>query len=172
MWAQYAANHTGVCLCFDGQRLIDAAHDQLETDGRTVLDKPVRYLREDESPPKLTLIQPEAERDLPAFIEAAVAQNPKDIFFTKDWDWSSETEYRFLLRGKTGHEEFIDIREVLEAVIAGPKLHPVYRPGLYKLCEELRVKVLEIQWQMGPPVVVRMRDPGERRLTDPPPSAS
>ena len=29
MWAQYAENHAGICLCFDGERLIDAAHHQL-----------------------------------------------------------------------------------------------------------------------------------------------
>jgi hypothetical protein len=168
MWAQYSANHTGVCLCFDRQRLIDAAHDQLETGpDRTVLDRPVRYLNENEAPRGLTLIQPEAERDLPAYIEAMVEQNPHDLFFTKDWDWSSETEYRFLLRGATKEEESIDVREALEAVIVGPKFHPVYRPGLYKLCEELEVKALEIQWEMGPPVVVGMRDPGDQRLTDP-----
>jgi hypothetical protein len=168
MWAQYSANHTGVCLCFDGQRLIDAAHDQLETDpGRTVMHEPVKYLEENEAPPPLTLHQPQAEQDLPAFIEAMVEQNPKDLFFTKDWDWSSETEYRFLLRGDTKDEESIHVREALEAVIVGPQFHPVYRPGLYKLCEELGVKALEIQWRMGPPVVVGMRDPGDQRLTDP-----
>lgn len=31
MWAQYSENHTGVCLCFDGQRLIDAAESQFNT---------------------------------------------------------------------------------------------------------------------------------------------
>lgn len=50
MWAQYSDNHAGVCLCFDRQRLIDAAHDQLETDGRSVIDGPLNYLNEDESP--------------------------------------------------------------------------------------------------------------------------
>lgn len=163
MWAQYSANHTGVCLCFDQDRLIDAARGQLETDpGRTVMHRPVRYLDENEAPETLTLLQPEAEQDLPAFIETIVQQNPEDWFFTKDWDWSSETEYRFLLRGDTKDDEFIDVRDALEAVIVGPQFHPVYRPGLYKLCSELGVKALEIQWQMGPPFVVGMRDPGDR----------
>lgn len=168
MWAQYAANHTGVCLAFDRQRLIDAAKNQLETRlGWSVLYGPVRYLDEDEYPDTPTLLQPQAEQDLPAFIESVVASNPGDLFFTKDWDWSSETEYRFLLRGNTKKEEFVDVRGALEAVIVGPRFHPVYRPGVYKLCDELGVEALEIQWQMGPPMVVRMRDPGDQRLTDP-----
>lgn len=116
--------------------------------------------------PHLTLIQPEAERDLPAYIESMVNNSPQDLFFTKDWDWSSETEYRFVLRGATQEEESIDIREALEAVIVGPRLHPSYRPGLYKLCQELEIEALQIQWQMGPPTVVRMIDPARRRLTD------
>jgi hypothetical protein len=97
-----------------------------------------------------------------------VENNPQELFFTKDWDWGSETEYRLLLRCKTKDEELLDVREALEAVIIGPRFHPVYRPGLFKLTQELQVECLEIQWQMGPPVIVRMRDPDERHLTEPP----
>ena len=93
-------------------------------------------------------------------------KDAQDLFFTKDWDWSSETEYRFLLRGDTKDEESIDVREALEAVIAGPQFHRVYRPGLYKLCQELEVEPFQIQWQMGPPFVVQMPDPGDRPLSD------
>jgi hypothetical protein len=131
-----------------------------------VIDAPVTYLGENEAPEPLTLLQPQAEENLPAYIEAMVDQRPQDLFFTKDWDWSSETEYRFLLRGDTEDDEFIDVREALEAVIVGPQFHLVYRPGLYKLCDELGVKA--IQWEMGPPLVVGMLDPGDMRLTEPP----
>jgi hypothetical protein len=167
MWAQYSANHTGVCLCFDGQRLIDAACGQFTpTPGRSLIHGQVSYAPEGEYPHMLTLLQPQAEQDLRAFIESMVDKNPQDLFFTKDWDWSSETEYRLLLRGDTKDEEFIDVRTALEAVIVGPPFHPVYRPGLYKLCRELEVEPLEVQWQMGPPVVVRMLDPADRPLSD------
>ena len=98
-----------------------------------------------------------------------VERDPEGLFFTKDWDWSSETEYRFLLRGKTEDEESIDVREALEAAIAGPRLHPVYHEGVYKLCQELDIEPLLIQWEMGPPVIVRMPDPRDRRLADVPP---
>jgi hypothetical protein len=167
MWAQYSANHTGVCLCFDGQRLIEAAKDQLDGPGRSLLHGQVTYAPESEYPTTPTLLQPEAEQDLRGYIETMVNNDPWSLFFTKDWDWGSETEYRFLLRGDTADEEFIDVRAALEAVIAGPRFHPVYRPGFYKLCEELEIEPLQIQWEMGMPLVVRMIDPGDRRLTDP-----
>jgi hypothetical protein len=163
MWAQYSGNHTGVCLCFDGQRLIDAACDQFKPrQGLSLIHRPVTYATEGDYPPTPTLSQPEAERDLRAFIESMVENGPRDRFLTKEWDWCSETEYRFLLRGDARDEEFIDVREALEAVIVGQKCHPVYFPGVYKLCEELGVKALQIQW----PRVVRMLDPADRRLTD------
>jgi hypothetical protein len=60
----------------------------------------------------------------------------------------------------------MEVRDALEAVIVGQRFHPVYKPGVYKVCKELEVEALEIQWQMGPPVVVRMLDPGDRPLTD------
>jgi Protein of unknown function (DUF2971) len=167
MWAQYAANHTGVCLCFDQERLIAAAYGQLESEkGRKVMDEPVRYLDENEAPWTPPLGQPDFEQDPPGYIETMVNTYPRELFFTKDWDWKSETEYRFLLRGDTEEDESIEIREALEAVIVGQCFHPVYRPGVHKLCQELGVEALEIQWEMGPPVVVRMRDPGGMRLTD------
>ena len=173
MWAQYAGNHTGVCLCFDGDRLIQAALDQLQTTSdRNVLHMPVRYAAEGEYPHTPVLHQPDAERDPRAFIDSMVERNPRDRFFTKDWDWESETEYRLLLRGETKEEEFIDVRDSLEAVIAGQSFHRVYKPGLYKLCQELGVEALEIQWEMGPDVIVRMIDPARRPLLRPPPERS
>jgi hypothetical protein len=170
MWAQYAGNHTGVCLCFDGDRLVRAAVDQFETTpGKDLLHARVSYLAENEHPRMHMLIQPQAEQDLRGYIESMVQNNPHDLFFTKDWDWESETEYRLLLRGDTKEEEFLDVRDALEAVIAGPRFHPAYKPGVWKLCEELEVEPLEIQWEMGPPVVVRMLDPARRPLFRPPP---
>jgi hypothetical protein len=168
MWAQYAGNHTGVCLCFDGDRLIQAALDQLPTTpDRNLLHDRVSYAAEGEYPHTPTLVQPEAERDLRAYVESMVERNPRDLFFTKDWDWESETEYRLLLRGETKEEESIDIRDSLEAVIMGQKFHPVYEPGVYKLCQELGVEALKIQWEMGPEAIVRMLDPARRPLIRP-----
>jgi hypothetical protein len=80
-----------------------------------------------------------------------VEQNQRTCSSPRTGDWSSETEYRFLLRGNTEDEEFIDVRGALEAVVVGPLFHPAYRPGLYKLCDELGIEALEIKWQMGPP---------------------
>lgn len=142
--------------------------NQLETPDKNLLHDRVRYAEEGEYPRMPTLLQPEAERDLRGFIESMVERNARGFFFTKDWDWESETEYRFLLRGKAKPDEFIDIRDALEAVIAGQNLHPVYKPGPYKLCQELGVEALEIQWQMGPDVIVRMIDPASRPLLRPP----
>jgi hypothetical protein len=131
MWAQYADNHAGVCLCFDSDRLISAAKRQFPDipDQRSLMHRRVRYSGRHEQTPMRTLLQPTAEQNLRGFIESMVRREP-ELFFTKDWDWSSEAEYRFLLRGNTKEEESIDIQDALEAVIAGPGFHPVFRPGL------------------------------------------
>lgn len=170
MWAQYAENHTGVCLCFDGERLIDAARNQLRPTppSRTLMHEGVCYAPEGNYPRDLALVQPEAEQDLQAYIETMVSKHSEDLFFTKDWDWSAETEYRLLLRGETSNDESIDIRDALEAVIAGPLFHRVYRPGLYKLCVELEVEPYLLQWETGQPSIVRMPDPQNRRISDEP----
>jgi hypothetical protein len=163
MWAQYAGNHTGVCLCFDAARLIEAAQEQLVKPGRTVIHRRVDYASEGDFPYRPSLHQPQAEQDLPKFIEEMVERHGEDLFFTKDWDWSSETEYRLLLRGDTGQTESIDIRGALEAVIAGQTCHPVYRPALFMLCQELDVAPYVIQWESGQPRIHPMPDPQRRR---------
>jgi hypothetical protein len=152
----------------DQLALIQAALDQLQTRDRRVLHMPVHYAAEDEYPHKPILHQPDAERDLRAFIESMVERNAEDLFFPKDWDWASETEYRLLLRGNTKQEEYIDLSDSLEAVITGQTFDQVYKPGLWKLCQELGIEAYEIQWHMGPEVIVRMIDPASRSLLRPP----
>jgi hypothetical protein len=147
------------------RRPVSAAKRQFPDvpDKRSLMNGPVTYAARGQDPRMPTLRQPGAERDLRAFIESMVEREP-EIFFTKDWDWNSESEYRFLLRGETREEESIDIQDALEAVIAGPRLHPVDRSGLWTLCQEIEIEALQIQWQMGAPVGVKMLDPTKRPL--------
>jgi hypothetical protein len=167
MWAQYAGNHTGVCLVFDKERLIEAADEQFPTSrDRSLLHQPVQYLAENEHPRMPMLHVPGAEQDLREVIEAMVRDHADELFFTKDWDWMSESEYRFLLRGETNEIEEFDVSDALEAVIAGQQFHRVYKPGLWKLCQEIGVDALEIQWQTGPPMVVKMIDPARKTIVD------
>jgi Protein of unknown function (DUF2971) len=165
MWAQYSDNHAGICLCFNEAQLISEAEKQLgPAPGKRLKHQLVSYASEAEYPPGPALLEPEAGQDLRAFI-VSMLDCKSDLFFTKDWDPASETEYRFLLWGETQDNEEIDIQDSLEAVIAGPRFHPVYRPGLYKLCHELGVEALQIEWRRGhPPAIVRMPDPSSQSL--------
>lgn len=163
MWAQYAGNHSGVCLVFDKERLLGAAEEQFPTTpNRSLLHQRVRYLVRGEEPRMRMLHQPDAGQDLSGIIENMVREHADELFFTKDWDWESESEYRLLLRGETNEIEELDVSEALEAVIAGPRFHPVYKHALWRLCEELEVLALEIQWEMGPAYVVKMIDPARK----------
>ena len=119
----------------------------------------MRYAPEGDFPSKPGLHQPQAEGDLPGYIEEMVEKQAEDLFFTKDWDWCTETEYRMLLRGDTGDAESIDIRDALEAVIAGQSCHRVYWPALFMLCQEFGVAPYVIQWESGEPRIHPMPDP-------------
>lgn len=91
MWAQYAGNHTGVCLVFDGDRLDRAALDQFKsTPERSLIRGRVTYAPEGEYP-HLTLIQPEAEppnrpEDRTLFPPQAVPR--KLVPITSEWGTS------------------------------------------------------------------------------------
>ena len=50
MWAQYADNHTGVCLAFDQRRLTDAAMRLAGSRNLKLYKGPVRYPTDDDMP--------------------------------------------------------------------------------------------------------------------------
>jgi hypothetical protein len=158
MWAQYAGNHTGICLCFDMDRLLVTAADTFETDRECRLHHgPVRYIRDARYPATanaLELSRSEAESDLAGYIERLLDAHVGPYFFTKSWDWETETEYRLLVRGDTADAEFIDIREALEAVVLGPRLSAVYDPTVAKLCEVLDVDAHRLAWMNGLPILL------------------
>ena len=153
MWAQYAENHAGICLIFNGKHLGENIRNAFEgRDGITVYHGPVSYINYRNvipSPP----IDPNNPRRFGADeIRLFLHQNYKEIFLVKNLDWRGETEYRWLLHGTTRSEEYVNIEGALKSVLVGMNFPDVYIPALTELCKHLNVAVGKVFWHNGTPL--------------------
>lgn len=155
MWEQYAARHQGAVLVFDVDRLAGAVQHAC---GDTVLlAGEVSYVN---GPWNLSVIEGVPIADVLSKGEEAVAdelikEKGRSFFFTKDGDWVSETEYRFVTIGEG--PVFIDIQGALIGLALGTD-YPDYEVAVLKHRLELAgcpdVSLTRVRWQNGYPLCV------------------
>jgi hypothetical protein len=98
-----------------------------------------------------------------------------DLYFTKAWDWSTETEYRLVVRGRVGDHEYLDITESLTGIFLGPRFPRHRLPDLKARCRPVwdAGRVYQIKWREWMPMALPVGDleagdwPGWR-VPDPP----
>ena len=122
MWAQYAQNHSGVCLAFDQRALRDAARKSAAARGLELYEAPITYRTEGGLERPVALPYSRASDDMPGLIADIFPVVVGHLYFSKAWDWSTETEYRFLMHGDVNEHEYIDVRGALTGIFCGPKL--------------------------------------------------
>jgi hypothetical protein len=152
MWAQYADNHKGICLAFDQSRLIEAVK-ACQRPGTRVYKAPVRYRGEEQR--ELTLQLP-SDQLLDRADELATRLFPSvvsGLYFSKAWDWASESEYRLVVEGEVNDFEYLDISEALTGVFCGWRVSDGMVDGVCRLCPELFDvgRVYQLRWQNGFP---------------------
>jgi hypothetical protein len=82
------------------------------------------------------------------------------LFFSKGLEWSSEAEYRWVLRNPTPAPEFVSIEGVLRGVVAGDSLPQSGIDPLVYLCERLGVEHWgRLHWRNGFPQVLPSLSP-------------
>jgi hypothetical protein len=95
MWDQYSDHHRGACLVFDKAALNMAIdRDRRMGDDDMMTWGPVRYV---DAPMRFDLALEDVERDgLDIAIGDAQSRDPwlNELYFTKNCDWASESEYR------------------------------------------------------------------------------
>ena len=94
--------------------------------------------------------------DLEGLIEEGFPSVVAGLYFTKAWDWSTESEFRFLLHGNVDAYEYIDINEALTGVFCGSRFPEARFADLRTRCPELwdAGRVFRIVWRNGLPVVL------------------
>lgn len=152
MWAQYAENHKGVCLWFDGNMLDEnlnralgkrckifqgCVHYNIKP-GALVIPPLPRTIFDD--------IQKLGQKDA---ARKYVFDYYEQFFLRKHSDWESEAEYRWLVHSKKCTPEFVSIEGAIQGVLVGADFPEVYEPSLRTLCEHLKIPAGRIKWENG-----------------------
>ena len=151
MWAQYANNHTGVCLIFDGPALDRAIREELEL-GCTIQCGAVEYRDE-------WYYDHDNVISYSEFTHPALTSGLRRLFFErweayflrKAQDWQSEWEYRWLVHSEDSESKYVPIEDALLGVLVGEDFREDYEPSLVALCEKLSAHAGRITWMNGYP---------------------
>jgi excisionase family DNA binding protein len=157
MWAQYGDLHAGVCLAFDQDRLRTSFTATFGSRAEiTAYAAPVRYRSDREPSRGLQFRWPEITEDVEGSIDFLFPAMVADLYFTKAWDWSTETEYRFLVRGRVGDHEYLDITDSLTGIFLGPRFPQHRLPDLKARCRPVwdAGRVYQIKWREWMPVAL------------------
>jgi hypothetical protein len=151
MWANYAENHRGICLRFDGAKLNQQIENQLG-ESSTVFHGPVIY----DDKRAITV-----ERIDYSKIEKIGVRNAMRTYLLENWgenflvkaeDWKTEYEYRWLVHNKEDRPEYISIEGVLTGVLIGVDFPKAYIPLVKEFCSDLGIPAGKILWQNGNPL--------------------
>lgn len=155
MWAQYAGNHTGVCLAFDKEKLKQALIDDLGSSD-LVHSGPVRYTNSVSSDKDGFSFSYKEYQQLGVqkATEEKFNRLKRVYFFTKNEDWSSEQEFRILIKiPEPGHKLF-DFKDSLRHIYLGHLFPRAYLPLINRFAEKYDVIVSRISWHNGYPTAM------------------
>lgn len=152
LWELYAARSTGVCLVLRKDEAVDAIVSQLEALGRAE-HGPVHY----ENTPTHTDIMFGFEElfrgDVQAIADRIAEQHLDKLFLTKNTEWESEREYRFILRSPAEYE-YVDVAETLVAVCRGPESARDAEHALRYFANEFEIALGYVEWNHNRPMLL------------------
>jgi hypothetical protein len=116
LWELYADRGRGICLVLNRDSAISSISKQLASLGQAEHGL-VRYRNESLS--RAVTLAISSESDVDEIAKQIVERHMHSLFLTKNKEWESEREYRFIVRTHKQHE-YVAIRDSLAAVVLGP----------------------------------------------------
>lgn len=126
MWEQYAGGHTGACLVFLQDHLESAIAANLPPDAMYYHDRIAYEDRRLVSSLSWTQVD---RLGMDETVKRYLRRNWRERFFTKNTDWSSEVEYRYVVL-HDGGPIMIPVRKPLAAIVLGAKFAASGLPAL------------------------------------------
>jgi hypothetical protein len=152
LWETYANRGTGVCLVLRKDTAVSSIPPRLARLGRQA-HGPVVY----RNTPIHTEVMFHFEDVLSGEVNAAaerIAENHLEkLFLTKNTEWASESEYRFVVRSKAAFE-FVDVSDSLVAVCRGPSSAREAEHALRHFANELDLALGFVQWDHNDPILL------------------
>jgi hypothetical protein len=87
------------------------------------------------------------------------------LYFMKAWDWSTESEYRFLVHGEVDDYEYVDISRSLTGILCGSRFPDARLSDLAARCPQLMDagRIFRLQWRNGFPLPMPVNTAGAGR---------
>ena len=143
MWAHYSEHHTGLCITFDAKELDNHIRVEVGDNGR-IRHGFVKYNYEAST-------RPLQGRDM-----LEIWNNYRPNFLCKSPEWKTEHEFRWLVQTDGDSRLLVPIEKAIKAVIVGKNFDRDCLPLLKKLCEELRISPMQVDWFNGEPLFVQI----------------
>jgi hypothetical protein len=154
MWAQYAQNHTGVCIAFNKEKLHKAI--SITIDQETLFYGPVEYLNSASGPQNnayhIQYIEDIYKKGISATVNSLLPKYSKEYFFTKHLDWQDEWEYRWICFSNKFDDLYIPIEDCIEEIIIGQDCSEFDIMEIKKACNLKNIKLSLLQqhgWSMS-----------------------
>jgi hypothetical protein len=145
MWAQYASNHTGVCLVLNKERFLEAIDAELGGLEQFWMGH-VDYIDRDYYASKaMTCDLKECSgHGIADYLNNHIAKHYRDLYFRKNIDWRDEQEFRIILRDGNEDPVYVLFEESLEAVILGVDFPKGLVESIIQQCIKLNKKCGQI----------------------------
>jgi Protein of unknown function (DUF2971) len=152
LWDLYAGHGSGVCLVLRKEDALRKLPEQLESMGRTEHGA-VRY--ENRAIRREIMFNFEEIRtgDLDAIADRIAEMHLESLFLTKNTEWESEREYRFIVRSPRQYE-YVDIADCLQAVCRGPESVRTAERALGFFAKELGIGLGLVEWHNNNPILI------------------
>jgi hypothetical protein len=155
LWESYAGRGSGVCLVLRKEDAVRTITQQLEAVGRAAHGS-VRYENREISP-EITLDFAEIlAGDVDAIADRIAERHLEPLFLTKNTEWESEREYRFVVRSPDPYE-FVDIGACLHAVCRGPESFRSAEQALGHFARQLAIGLGYVEWNANRPILIGRR---------------
>ena len=148
MWAQYAGNHTGVCIVINRDGLDHAIRSQLGgRENSWFVSGPVEYVDQPVQDPSTQSVQvSEADsRSVADLVRDYFYEHRERTFFVKHSDWRDEAEYRWVFydpdemhrEQREPREAFVNINGHVAALVLGADFSDSHLPVAQSFAEAL-----------------------------------
>ena len=151
MWAQYAGNHTGVCLIFDKDG-IDSTIRSSFSHAMAIHSGPVVYTNRSFIPnlrntPYTINVDYLEKLGFEQYLMSHINTYYARLFFEKCKDWEAEKEYRWVLFGREQKELFFDFKPSLVGVVFGANCRKSTISKIIEKCKVKNIKFEQLVWK-------------------------
>jgi len=150
MWDQYAAQHKGVCLIFNFEKLKAAFHEQYKNHTYTYesmryIDRPLYDTQE--SPAFIINIDYLEKMGPKDYALAHIVKHRNRMFFEKAKDWENESEFRFMIFECKQEEYFLDYKDSLQGIVFGESCSEQDISRVVSLTESKAIQYQKLLWR-------------------------